>query len=97
MPSVGEGEIRVGVRIEDRHAETSVLRWRKDQRKELIPDARELVRQPKSALIGEGLDRLTLRRQRRRQRETGLRGAGVHHAQAVGVEGRHRRQCAHLA
>ena len=94
---VGEGEIRVGVRIEDRDAETILLCRGKDQRKELIPQARELVRQPKAALIGEGLDRLALRRKRRRKRETGLERAGAHHAQAVGAKGGHRGQSAHLA
>src|ERR1700677_3495247 len=94
---IGEGEIGVGVRIEDRDAEANILcRW-KNERKELIPKARELVRQPKSALIREALDRLTLRRKRRRKREARLGGACAHDAQAVGAKSGHGGQSAHLA
>jgi hypothetical protein len=94
---VGEGEIRVGVRIEDCDAETVVLPRRKDERKELVPKARELVRQSKAALIRKGRDRIALGRKRGRKREAGLRGAGFHHAQAIGAKGGHRGQSPHLA
>jgi hypothetical protein len=41
---IGEREIRIRIRIEDRDAETISLRRGQDQRKEIVPEAREAVR-----------------------------------------------------
>ena len=89
--------MRVGVRIEDRDAEPVLAVGRQDQRKGLAPQALQARRQAEVRPVGERLDRLPLRRERRCERADRSRRSAHDVRNALALDGGDRRERAHLA
>ena len=64
---IGEGKIRVGVRIENRDPEVVLIARRQDQRKQLVPKAPEAGGPAQAPQIRERFNRLAMRSERFRR------------------------------
>src|SRR6478736_6335719 len=89
---VGEGEMRVGVRVEQDDAEPVVALGRQHHREYVRPEVRQLLRPYRLAGIGELGHRTEVRRQRLRERLAETAARAIDHMHAVALNHAYRRQ-----
>ena len=94
---VGEREIRVGVRVEQRDPEPILLGGRQNQRKEIVPKPSEASGRPQAACVRERFERVPSRFERDGERGSGCFALETGDARASALDRGDRRQRAHLA
>ena len=87
---VGEGEMRLGIRVQQHDSEPIRLRRRQNHREDFLPDRRQPHGQAQAARIGEARDHLAMRFKPLRERPADFAGVLVDDMDAPALHRLHR-------